>query len=161
MATLANIFNNFIGAGSIVETATRTATRRVSDLYALRAVPNEDVYFFVKRLDNARVVRQADPMARARDWKMVGGAGFAAICIIGMLLPSAYGLMAGYQLSSLKQEQQLLVTERARLDMEEARLISPERLRELARIQDFVDPPPDRTVYATPKNDQSLALNRR
>ena len=161
MATLANIFNNFIGAGSVVESATRTATRNMGDLYALRAVPNEDVYFFTKRIDNSRVLRQADPKARARDWKMVGGAGFAAVSLIGMLLPSAYGLMAGYQLSSLKKEQQRLVSERASLELEEARLISAERLQELARIQEFVDPAPDKTVYLTPKNDKSLALNRR
>jgi hypothetical protein len=161
MATLANIFNNFMGAGSVAEDAARTATRQVSDIYTLRAVPNEDVYFFTKRIDNSRVLRQADPKARARDWKMVGGAGFAALSLIAMLLPSAYGLMAGYQLSSLKKEQHRLVTERARLDLEEARLISAERLQELARMQEFVDPSPDRTVYLTPKNDKSLALNRR
>ena len=78
-----------------------------------------------------------------------------------MLLPSAYGLMAGYQFSSLKKEQQLLITERARLELEEARLMSAERLQELARMQEFVDPAPDSTVYLTPKNDQSLALNRK
>jgi hypothetical protein len=161
MATLANIFNNFIGAGGVVESASRTATRNMSDVYTLRAVPNEDVYFFTKRIDNSRVLRQADPTARARDWKMVGGAGFAAISLIAMLLPSAYGLMAGYQLSSLKKEQHRLVSERAGLELEEARLISAERLQELARIQDFVDPAPDKTVYLTPKNDKSLALNRR
>jgi hypothetical protein len=161
MATLANIFNNFIGAGSIAESASRTATRQISDTYTLRAVPNEDVYFFTKRIDNSRVLRQADPKARARDWRMVGGAGFAAVSLIAMLLPSAYGLMAGYQLSTLKKEQQKLVSERTRLELEEARLISVERLQELARIQEFVDPSPDRTVYLTPKNDKSLALNRR
>ena len=161
MATLANIFNNFIGAGSIAETASRTATRHISDTYTLRAVPNEDVYFFTKRIDNSRVLRQADPKARARDWRMVGGAGFAAVSLIAMLLPSAYGLMAGYQLSSLTKEQHKLVSERTRLELEEARLISAERLQELARIQEFVDPSPDRTVYLTPKNDKSLALNRR
>jgi hypothetical protein len=160
MATLANIFNNFIGAGSVEATATRTVTRQVSDVYTLRAVPNEDVYFFTKRIDNSRVLRQADPKARARDWKMVGGTGFAAITLIIMLLPGVYGLMAGYQLSSLQQEQSRLVSERAVLDLEEARLISAERLQELARMQEFVDPAPDRTVYLTPKNDQSLALNR-
>jgi hypothetical protein len=161
MATLANIVNQFIGAGIVADSATRNATTRVSDLYTLRSLPNEDVYFFTKRIDNSRVVRQHDPRARARDWKMVGGAGLAALSLIAMLLPSAYGLMAGYQLSSLKTEQQRLVAERATLDLEEARLISAERLQELARMQEFVDPSPDKTVYLTPKNDKSLALNRR
>ena len=33
-----------------------------------------------------------------------GGASFAAMALIGMLLPSAYGLMAGYQFSQLQIE---------------------------------------------------------
>jgi hypothetical protein len=160
MATLANIFNNFIGAGSVAESATRTATRQISDVYTLRAIPNEDVYFFTKRIDNSRVIRQTDTKARAREWKLVGGAGLAAVSLIAMLLPSAYGLIAGYQLSSLKQEQQRLVSERSVLELEEARLVSTERLQELARRREFVDPSADRTVYLTPKNDKTLALHR-
>lgn len=160
MATLANIFNNFTGARAIADAGDATATGEYCDAYKLRPLPNEDVYFFSKRIDNSRVVRQADPKARARDWKLIGGAGLAAVALIGLLLPSAYGLMAGYQLSQLQQENQRLVTERARLELEEARLVSAERLQELARMQQFVDPAPDRTVYL-PKNDSSLALNRR
>jgi len=81
--------------------------------------------------------------------------------LIAMLLPSAYGLMAGYQLSQLQLENQKLQTERARLDVQEARMLSAERLQELAKIQDFIDPAPERTVYLEPKNDKSLAMNRR
>jgi chromosome segregation protein len=128
MATLANIFNQFLGAGSVADTPHRSVTWETSEECKLRALPNEDVYLFTKRIDNSRVVRQADPKARARDWKLVGGAGFAAMSLIAMLLPSAYGLMAGYQLSSLKREQQLLVTERARLELEEARLQAESRV---------------------------------
>jgi cell division protein FtsL len=105
-------------------------------------------------------VKQADPRARARDWKVIGGAGFAAAALIGLLLPSAYGFMAGYQLSHLQQENQRLVTERAHLELEEAKLASAERLQQLANKQKFSDPGPDRTIYL-PKTDTSLALNRR
>ena len=35
-----------------------------ADQYKLRALPNDDVYYFyVKRIDNSRVIRQADPRA--------------------------------------------------------------------------------------------------
>ena len=108
MATLANIFNQFIGAGSVADAAPRSVTWETSEECKLRALPNEDVYLFSKRIDNSRVIRQADPKARARDWKFVGGATFAAMALIGMLLPSAYGLMAGYQLSQLQIENQKL-----------------------------------------------------
>jgi cell division protein FtsL len=68
--------------------------------------------------------------------------------------------MAGYQLSQLQIEQQKLQVERARLEIKESRLLSAERLQELAKMQDFIDPAPERTVYLEPKNDKSLALNR-
>jgi hypothetical protein len=160
MATLANIFNQFIGAGSVADAAPRSVTWETSEEFKLRSLPNEDVYLFSKRIDNSRVIRQADPTARARDWKFVGGASIAAMALIGMLLPSAYGLMAGYQLSQLQIEQQKLQVDRARLEIKEARLLSAERLQELAKMQDFIDPAPERTVYLEPKNDKSLALNR-
>jgi hypothetical protein len=159
MATIANIFNNFLGARTIADADEATAASAVCDDYKLRPIPNEDVFFFTKRLDNSRVVRQSDPRARARDWKLIGGAGFAAVALIGLLLPSAYGLISGYQLSYLQQENQRLVTDRARLELDEARLVSAERLQELATMQDFVDPAPDKTVYL-PKSNEALALNR-
>jgi len=160
MATLANILNQFIGAGSVAEAAPRSVTRETSEEFKLRSLPNEDVYLFSKRIDNSRVIRQADPGARARDWRFVGGASMAAMALIGMLLPSAYGLMAGYQLSHLQMENQKLQVERARLEVQEARLLSAERLQELAKMQDFIDPAPERTVYLEPKNEKSLAQNR-
>ena len=159
MATLANIFNHFIGAGTVAESSARTATRDTIDAFRLRALPNEDVYFFVKRIDNSRVVKQADPRARARDWRTAGGLGVATTALIVALLPSAYGLLAGYQVSHLAAEQSRLMNERARLDLEEARLISTERLQELARMQEFVDPAPDKTVYLQ-SNDKAFALHR-
>jgi hypothetical protein len=158
MATLANIINQFSGARTVAGELDTAATRGRCDDFKLRSLPNEDVYFFVKRIDNSRVVRQTDPRARARDWKVIGGASFAAAALIGVLLPSAYGLLAGYQLSRLQQEHQRLTTEQARLELDEARLVSTERLQELANIQQFVDPAPNTTVYL-PKSDSSLALN--
>lgn len=156
MATLANIFHQFTSAKAIADA---TAVSQRSDACRLRALPNEDVYLFTKRIDNSKIVRQPDPRARSRDWKVIGGASVAAASLIAFLLPSAYGYMAGYQLSRLQQENQRLVTERARLELEEARLVSAERLQHLADMQKFVDPAPDRTVYL-PRTDNSLAMNR-
>ncbi len=160
MATLANIFNQFAGAKAEADVIPGAVER--SEAYKLRAIPNEDVYLHFKRIDNAKVVRQPDPGARARDWKLLGGAGIAAASVIAVLLPSAWGLMAGYQLSNLQQEHSRLVTERSRLELEEARLVSPERLQQLAEMQNFVDPAREKTVYLPKAADNSLArLNRR
>ena len=49
----------------------------------LRTFPGEDIYFFTKRIDNSRVVRQADPKAGGVCWKMIGSVGVAALLLIG------------------------------------------------------------------------------
>ena len=125
----------------------------------VRAFANEDIYFFVKRIDNSRVVRQADPKARGICWKLIGTAGAAVVLLIGVLLPSAYGLLAGYQIQALRQEGQRLTNEQASLELEEAQLLSPARMEQLALMQQFIDPPSQNVVYLDSKNG-SLAMNK-
>ena len=157
MATaLQNIFSRWAPAEAAPGNARDHAVAAPS---GLRALPNEDVYFFIKRIDNSRVVREADPRARRRSWKVLGFAASTAVLLIGALLPSAYGLMAGYQLHNLQLENQRLVNERASLELEEARLVSPERLQELARQQQFVDPTPEHVMYL-PSKDEAVAMRR-
>jgi hypothetical protein len=45
------------------------------------------------------------------------------------------------------------------LELDEARLLSPERLQQLAGQLQLVDPDPTRVVYLNPPTDGSLALN--
>jgi hypothetical protein len=156
MATLATLYNRILGAKAY-ESAYSATSRAVEDPYALRVIANEDIYFFVKDINNARVVRESDPRARTNCWKLIGTAGATAVLLIGVLLPSAYGLLAGYQVESLKQEQSHLTAERNSLELEEARLLSPARLEELARNQAFVDPGPHTVVYLDGKG--SIAMN--
>ena len=155
MATLTNIINQVVGARAAADSA-RTAAR--CDDFRLRAVPNEDVFFYIKRIDNSRVVRQVDPHTRGRDWKVIGGASVAAASLVFLLLPSAWAYMAGYELNRLQAQNQRLVVEKSRLELEEASLLSAKRLQELADMQQYVDPAPGKTHYL-PKADGSLALN--
>ena len=60
--------------------------------------------------------------------------------LIGVLLPSAYGLMAGYSIQSLRREGQRMDADQASLELQEAGLLSPSRIQELAKQQQFVDP---------------------
>ena len=113
----------------------------------VRSFANEDILFYVKRIDNSRVVRQADPTARGRALKLAGSVFGAAVLLIGVLLPSAYGLLAGYQIQTLRQEGNRLATERASLELEESKLLSPARMEQLAREQQFIDPAPQKVVY--------------
>jgi len=158
MATLANIFNRFTVATAAEADNSRAVA--MSDDCRLRALPNEDVYFFVKRIDNSRVIREADPADRAKANRVLIGGALAAALLIGTLLPSAYGLIAGYQLNQLQADNQRLQNEKATLELEEARLVSVERLQTLAADGKFQEPTPDRIVYLPSKDDKSFAMNR-
>jgi cell division protein FtsL len=159
MATLATVCNRILGVRSLEETASQVMARRNDDPYALRAIPNEDICFWIKEIDNARVVREADPQARGACWKLIGVAGATVLLLVGVLLPSASSMIAGYQIEALKNEHQRLVVERAALEVEEAKLLSPQRLEELARMQSFVDPAPQKVVYLEGAKTGVLAMN--
>ncbi len=164
MATLANVYQPALrselrAAREPARAARATYTSaRAGDAARVRAFANEDIYFFVKRIDNTRVVREADPQARGTCWKLIGSVVAAVVLLIGVLLPSAYGLLAGYQIQSLQQEGQRLATEQASLELQEATLLSPARMEELAREQQFIDPPAQKVVYLDSKGG-SLAMN--
>src|SRR5205085_12626468 len=119
MATLATVFNRFLYRAADQEAGLRSAA--VDYSYRVPAFANDDIYFFVKRIDNTRVVRAADPASRGTCWKLIGSVVAAAVLLVGVLTPGAYGLLAGYRIQSLHQESQRLAAERASLELEEAR----------------------------------------
>ena len=80
-----------------------------------------------------------------------------AVVVIGLLLPTLYGLIAGYRMEALRQERQRLDLDRASLELAEAKLLSPARLEELAKMQQFIDPAPQKVVYLDSKSEQKLA----
>ena len=155
MATLGTIFDRFFTARAVEQAVPRTWEDE--DPHQLRCFPNEDVYFFVKKIDNSEVVRESDPAARTTCWRVIGSCVAAAVLLIAVFLPSLYGLIAGYQLESLTQERQRLEIERSSLQLEESRLMSPQRLEELARKQQFIDPSPAQVVYLDGKPEGTLA----
>jgi hypothetical protein len=144
MATIATVLNRFFEKG--LERSERASAAADASV-RVRPFANEDIYFYVKRIDNSRVVREADPAARGTCWRLVGSVVAASALLIGVLLPGAYGLLAGYTIQSLRQEGQQLATERATLEVDEAKLLSPARMEEMAVRQQFVDPGPQKVVY--------------
>jgi hypothetical protein len=160
MATLATVCSRIFTGESVRSTASSGA-HRAARAVPVRAFANEDIYFFVKSIDNSRVVRQTDPQSGGVCWKMIGSVGAAALLLIGVLLPSAYGLLAGYQIQSLRGEARRLAGEQASLELQEAKLVSPARMEQLARQQQFIDPEPEKVVYLDSKDGSSLALNRK
>jgi hypothetical protein len=136
-------------------------TRKSSGGTALRSFANEDIYFFVKRIDNTKVVQEADPQARGTCWKLIGSVVSAVVLMIFVLLPSAYGLLAGYQIQNLRQDSERLETEQASLELAEAKLLSPARMEELARLQQFIDPPAQKVVYLESAQAGTVAMNKK
>ena len=141
MATLATILDRFITAKSLDQAAPRARVLE-HEILEVPAFPNEDVYFYIKRINNAHVLREADPAARRACWKLIGSSLVIAALVIGLLLPGLYGLVAGYRLEALRQEQNRLTLDRATLEYQESKLLDPARLEELAKMQQFVSPSP-------------------
>src|SRR5712671_7788902 len=105
--------------------------------YVLRALPNEDIFFHIKRVDNSRLVREADPRAKAECWSTIGAVCALAAVLLTSLAPSVAGITAGYQIQALKQERQRLLDERRGLEVQEARLRGSQRLHQLAKDQNM------------------------
>jgi cytochrome c-type biogenesis protein CcmH/NrfG len=156
MATLATVLDKLFE--SQINRAGASAHNAESSA-PVRPFPNEDIFFRVKRIDNSRVVRAADPQAREACWKLIGSVVAAAVLLVAVLLPGAYSLMAGYQIQTLRQAAHRLANERASLELQEAELLSPARMEELARMQQFVDPPPQKVVYLDGQGDAQVAQN--
>jgi hypothetical protein len=161
MATLATLYDRLLGRGGAQAEARPWSEQKRPLDYRLRPFPNEDVHLFVKRIDNSRVIRAADPQTPRVCWKLIGAASTSAVLLIGMLLPSGYRLMAGYQIEELKKQNDELIRQKSELEVAEAKLLSPDRLAELARLQEFVDPDPSRVVHlAADKPVQTMAMRR-
>jgi hypothetical protein len=140
-------------------TPARRAAARPADQFRLRALPNEDVYFFAKRIDNSRILKQRDPRAARECWSAIGAFAVLAVLLAGALAPSVWGTFAGYQLQALKQERQRLIDERSTLEVREAALTSPERLEKLAKSQRLLEPRPGQVIHLEPHADGSMAMN--
>jgi len=139
--------------------ASGSGSNRPEDLFRLRALPNEDVFLFSKRIDNSRVVREPDPHARG-EWSMIGMACLLALLLMGALSPRVANVFAGYRLQSLKQERESLLGEQRELNITEARLSRQDHLETMAKSRDLATPSAQQIVHLDPKNDSRLALNR-
>ena len=146
MASIASIVNRFVGIAELAETARPAVWTRAGSV-RLRPIANEDVYLFVKRIDNSSVVRAIDPVARQTRSRTVVTGFAAAILVIAGLVPSAYNIMAGFTLQSLAQENSRLQQNVVALNVQEAELLSPSRLEKLAKSLQLSEPVPSQVQY--------------
>lgn len=137
----------------------QTASHRKRDEFALRALPHEDVYLFSKKIDNSRLVRDADPKARGACWSLIGAACLAVALLTGVLAPSVATTLAGYKVEALRSEEVRLRDELRTLDLQEAELLSPARLEKLAADQHLVTPQTGQVVHLDGnKPESSVAM---
>jgi hypothetical protein len=161
MATFATLLRQPIALSRDRSAQPRTKTAVVVDADSLPMIglPNDDVYFFCKRIDNSRLLRQADHHATG-EWSAIAGACAAALLVgAALIAPSVANIMDSYRLQDLKHDQADLRTEERRLDVLEERLINAPRLDALAPEHNLVRPAADQVIRLQPKNDRSFAMN--
>ena len=132
--------------------------RAERDPFQLRALPHEDVFFYCKKIDNSRLVRETDPRARGACWSAIGVAAVAIVLLGSLLAPSVAGTLAGYKLESLRSEERRLLNERRVLELEEAELLRPDRLEKLAKGQSLVTPTAAQVVHLESNGEAALAM---
>jgi hypothetical protein len=135
------------------------AARAEKHVNQLRSLPQEDVFFYCKRIDNSRLVREADPKSSSSCWSAIGGACVVVAVFTGVLVPQLMGTLAGYKLEALRAEQRHLADERHNLEFKEAELLNMNRLERLAKDQNLGAPTPGQVVRLNGK-DSSVAMNQ-
>lgn len=134
--------------------------RRAACDARLRALPREEIFLYVKPIDNSQV----RCVARRGDW-MSGAATAAvfiaaALCIVAAIVPQTTTLAISHRIELLKEERAALLNELRRLRSEEAALRSAERLEQIAGER-FIAPPAKAMIYAPPAKGTVASLDAR
>ncbi|MEZ5357070.1 MAG: hypothetical protein R2762_30890 [Bryobacteraceae bacterium] len=127
----------------------------------LRAFPNEDLGFWIKSIDNSKRVRQDDPGLAEACWRFFSATALVVVVLVGLLAPSAYGVLNGFRLQRLQEHNKALKSDLRRLELKHSTLTSPARLEELARRYDFVDAPRERVIRLRGSESEAVAAWRR
>jgi hypothetical protein len=126
----------------------------------LRALPREEIFLYVKPIDNSQV----RCVAQRSEW--MSGAMTAAVFLMAALaisaaiMPPMAALAISHRIEAMKEERALLINELRRLRSEEAKLRSAEQLEQYAGER-FVAPPPKALVYAPPAKSTVASLSGR
>src|SRR3974390_3074068 len=115
MATLARVFHT----DETPEPPRPMALPQVDHACTLRALPQEDVFFFCKKIDNSRLVREPDPKAGGACWSVIGAACLAVLLLTAVGTVKVSTTMSGYKLEDLRSEERHLLDEGRALDLQE------------------------------------------
>jgi len=160
MATLPAFFRRQeapAGPAQAPETTRAARPRAERDPYALRSLPHEDILLFCKKIDNSRLVREPDLQARGTCWSVIATAGVVLLILTSASVPYVASTLAGYKLENLRSEESRLLNERRNLDLEEAELLSPARLDQIAHDKHLA-PPASGQVIRLDGKDGAVAM---
>jgi hypothetical protein len=159
MATLPAFFRKMeLPAGTEAPAVRPEASPTERDAFELRALPHDDVFFFCKKIDNSRLVREPDPRAGGACWSLIGVACLMLALLTGVLAPAVANTVAGYKLEALRSEALTLADERRTLELQEAQRLSPDRLDRLAQKQNLVTPSSGQVVHLENKGEGKVAM---
>lgn len=128
--------------------------------FCLTGLPNDDVFFYTKTIDNSRLVRQSGTQVKG-EWSTIAGA-----CVIAALIgctaiaPGVTGTLESYKIQELKHEQELLQTELRQVNVAEERMINAPALDAMAPQHNLVRPGTGQLIRLQPGNEHSVAMNR-
>jgi len=153
MASVATYFrrSEFLAAETTVET-------EAADQYRMRGLPGDNIYLFSKRIDNSRLVREADPKTRTDCWSAIVTATVLAVMLGTAVTPRIGGILSGIQAEKLKNDQQDLLLRRRMLEIQEARALSQSNLDQVAVRRKLLTPAPGQEQHLQP-HDSALAMN--
>jgi hypothetical protein len=129
-----------------------------ADRYRMRNLPGDNIYLFSKRIDNSRLVREAEPGARTDCWSAIATVTLLAVMLGTAVTPRIGGILSGIQAEKLKTDQQELLTKRRMLEIQEARILSQANLDQFAAKRSLVTPVPGQEQHLQP-HDSALAMN--
>ena len=133
--------------------------RSERDPFQLRSLPHEDVFFYCKKIDNSRLVREHDDRAHSNCWSAIAGAAVVLVMLTGISYFSVANTVAGYKLEALRVEERKLVDESRNLDLTVAELTRPDRLVQLAEKRNLVKPASGQVYHLDdPNNGSTVAL---
>ncbi|GEM_PF-293369 len=126
---------------------------------ATRPLPMEDLCFFVKAIDNSRLVRVVDPNSRRECLGLIGCVSAFFFLALLYIVPSLAILRTGYRLQDLKKEHEALVETGRQLQVKEATLRDPQRIYSIAKAKLGLDEPvPEQVIW--PEADGNLPTGR-
>jgi hypothetical protein len=159
MATVPQFFRRTeLAVGAEAPVNRREDARVERDPFLLRSLPHEDVFLYCKKIDNSRLVREADPESRGACGSAIGAACLILALLTGVLAPGAASTLAGYRIEVLRAEAHRLADERRALELQQAELLSPARLEQLAQKQNLVTPSSAQVVHLDSQSDSAVAM---